>query len=518
MSAEPLHLLIVEDEAAHVEAIRRAFEEAGTDVQIRAVDTLREFRACVTEQPPNLTLADLNLPDGQALEILTNPPEDAPFPVLVMTAFGNQHVVLDVMKAGALDYVVKSPESFAGMPQTVERVLREWNLLQRNKKMEAQSLRAQRFESIGTLAGGIAHDLNNVLAPILMAVEILREMITNEAGQKILSTLEASAQHGADLVKQVLAFARGIEGRRIMVNPIHLLHDIQHIVRDTFPKNITFSLVPHRDLWTTTGDPTQLHQVFTNLCVNARDAMPHGGRLTVTIENIVLDDVYADMNPDSKSGAYVMVEVTDTGTGIPPKDVERIFEPFFTTKEVGKGTGLGLSTTMAIVKSHGGFISVYSEIGKGTTFKVYLPADTTTKSVETAALERAQLPSGNGELVLVVDDEESIRSIAQATLERFGYRVLLATDGAEAVAVYAQHREEIAIVLTDLAMPVMDGASTLVALKALNPQVKAIASSGLTANRENTQAVKAGFEHFIPKPYTAELMLNILAKVLHEPA
>jgi len=518
MNTEPLHLLIMEDEAGHVEAIRRAFEEAGTDVQIRAVGTLHEFRTSVTERLPNLALADLNLPDGQALEILTNPPEDAPFPVLVMTAFGNQHVVLDVMKAGAIDYVVKSPEAFAGMPRTVERVLREWNLLQRNKKMEAQSLRVQRLESIGTLAGGIAHDLNNVLAPILMAVEILREKITDETGRKILSTLEASAQHGAALVKQVLAFARGIEGRRIMVNPVHLLHDIQNIIRDTFPKNITFSFAPDHDLWTTTGDPTQLHQVFTNLCVNARDAMPHGGRLTVTIENIVLDEVYADMNPESKPGVYVMVKVTDTGTGIPPKDMERIFEPFFTTKEVGKGTGLGLSTTMAIVRSHGGFITVYSEIGKGTTFKVYLPADTTTKSVEASALERAQLPCGNGELVLVVDDEESIRLIAQATLERFGYRVLLAANGAEAVAVYAQHRNEIAIVLTDMAMPAMDGASTLIALKAMNPQVKVIASSGLTANLENTQAVKAGFGYFIPKPYTAEVMLNILAKALHEPA
>ena len=384
------------------------------------------------------------------------------------------------------------------------------------KKLDEQLLRVQRMESIGTLAAGIAHDLNNVLAPILMAVEILGEKVTDDAGREMLVTLESSAQHGAELVRQVLGFARGMEGQRIVVNPVHIAHEIEKIIRDTFPKNIHFSFAPARDLWTVTGDPTQLHQVFTNLCVNARDAMPHGGSLHVTMENVELDDTYAGMSPDSKPGDYVMVKVTDTGTGIPPKILERIFEPFFTTKEIGKGTGMGLSTTMAIVKSHGGFITVYSEIGKGTTFKVYLPANTTSKAAETSTDRQAPLPRGNGELVLVVDDEENIRSIAQKTLERFGYRVMLAANGAEAVAAYAQHRGEIVIVLTDMAMPVLDGAATLVALRAMNPEVKVIASSGLTANGENTQA--ADFKHFIAKPYTSGALLNILAKALREPA
>jgi PAS domain S-box-containing protein len=384
------------------------------------------------------------------------------------------------------------------------------------KKLEAQFLRVQRMESIGTLAGGIAHDLNNVLAPILMAVEILGEKITDDAGRETLATLEASAQHGAELVRQVLGFARGMEGQRIIINPVHIVRDVEKIIRDTFPKNIDFSFGPSRDLWTVTGDPTQLHQVFTNLCVNARDAMPHGGSLTVTMENVEMDDVYAEMNPDSKPGAYVMVKVIDTGTGMPPKIIERIFEPFFTTKEIGKGTGMGLSTTMAIVKSHGGFITVYSEMGKGTTFKVYLPANKISKADETSSTKQAQLPRGNGELVLVVDDDEHIRAIALKILERFGYRVLHAANGAEAIAVYAQHREDIAIVLTDMDMPVMDGTSTLIALKAMNPQVKVIASSGLKANEINTQAAEAGFKNFIPKPYTTETMLNILAKALRE--
>jgi PAS domain S-box-containing protein len=382
------------------------------------------------------------------------------------------------------------------------------------KKLENQFLRVQRMESIGTLAGGVAHDLNNVLAPILMAVEMLGEMITDDAGRQILGTLETSALHGADLVRQVLSFARGVEGQRIVVNPVHLLNDIHKIIRDTFPKNIDFSFAPSRDLWTVTGDPTQLHQVFTNLCVNARDAMPNGGSLRVTMENTVVDEVYAGMNPDSKLGAYVMVQVLDTGTGIPPGIRDRIFDPFFTTKEIGKGTGLGLSTTMAIVKSHGGFISLYSEMGKETSFKVYLPANTISKAAENVAVKEAEIHRGNGEMVLVVDDETAIREIAQKTLERFGYRVLLASNGAEAVAVYAQHPGKIAVVLTDMAMPVMDGPSTIIALRAIDPEVKIIGSSGLASRGGIAKATDAGANHFILKPYKAEVLMEILAKVL----
>jgi len=382
--------------------------------------------------------------------------------------------------------------------------------------LEAQFLRAQRMESVGTLAGGIAHDLNNVLGPILMVAEILKHQVTDVEGHKLLQLLEASAQHGVDLVRQVLAFARGVEGQRILLNPVHILNDIQDMIRDTFPKNINSGYNPHRGVWTVTGDPTQLHQVFTNLCVNARDAMPNGGALKVTIENVVLDDMYADMNPESKPGDYVMVTVADTGGGIPANIRDKIFEPFFTTKEIGKGTGLGLSTTVGILRSHGGFIRVDSEMGKGTIFKAYLPANATAKAAEEVAVGETPLPRGDGELVLVVDDEERMRAVVQTTLERFGYRVLLAANGAEAVALYAQNREQIAIVLTDMAMPVMDGPSTIVALKSMNPNLEIIASSGLPSDADVAKAVGAGVKHFVPKPYTTETLLTILAEALRE--
>ncbi len=388
--------------------------------------------------------------------------------------------------------------------------------LTERKKLEAQFLRAQRMESVGTLAGGIAHDLNNVLAPILMSVDVLKDMVHDPDAEGMLNTLQTSAQRGADLIKQVLSFARGVEGERVTVNPVHILRDLVKVTKDTFPKSIDIRFTPAKNLWTVTGDPTQIHQVFLNLCVNARDAMPQGGTLTVGMENVVLDETYAAMNPESKPGSYVMIKVEDTGTGIPPEVRDRIFEPFFTTKELGKGTGLGLSTTLGIVKSHGGFIHLYSELGKGTKFKVYFPANTTQSASDQVAIEQTQLPRGHGELILVVDDEEAIRKIAKSTLERFGYHVLLACHGAEAVSLYAQQSKKIAAVLTDMAMPIMDGPALIIALKSMNPEVKIIGSSGLSANGGVAKAVGAGVKYFVPKPYTAETLLKTIHQTINE--
>jgi two-component system cell cycle sensor histidine kinase/response regulator CckA len=384
------------------------------------------------------------------------------------------------------------------------------------KNLEAQFIRAQRMESIGTLAGGIAHDLNNVLAPILMSVDFLRgELENNPEALDTLDTLDVCARRGADLVKQVLTYARGGgDGERTTVDVAHLARELLRVLEDTLPRSIAIRFNPSRELWTVSGDATQLHQVLLNLCINARDAMPDGGTLDLSVQNIVLDDTYASMNVDARPGPYVMVQVKDSGTGIPREIMERIFDPFFTTKEVGKGTGLGLSTTQTIVKSHGGFINVYSEPGKGTKFKIYLPSNTSTAVAADAVSRTTGLPRGDGEVVLVVDDEEAIRKVVRNTLERFGYVVMLASHGAEAVALYAQHRERIALVLTDMAMPIMDGPSTIIAIRAINADAKIVGSSGLTANGDVAKAVGAGIKHFVAKPYTAEALLSTLAKSL----
>jgi two-component system cell cycle sensor histidine kinase/response regulator CckA len=383
------------------------------------------------------------------------------------------------------------------------------------KEMEAQFFRAQRMESIGTLAGGIAHDLNNSLGPIIMALDLLKMKFQDPDSQELLAIISSSAQRGADMVRQVLSFARGVEGRRMEVQIKHLLGEIEKIANDTFSKNIQVrTIVPH-DLWTVLGDPTQLHQVFLNLCVNARDAMPNGGAITLAAENLSLDAHYAGLswNLEAKPGPYVFVRVTDTGTGIAPGIMERIFDPFFTTKELGKGSGLGLSTSLAIIKSHGGFIRVESELGKGTKFSVFLPAEVET-SPAAAAKTASEMPRGHGELILVVDDEAAVRQITQQTLQAFGYRVVLALDGAEAVAVYARQGAEIAAVLTDMMMPIMDGPATIQVLRRMNPLVRVIGASGLASTNYSTELAALGMIQILAKPYSARTLLNALKDTL----
>jgi PAS domain S-box-containing protein len=381
------------------------------------------------------------------------------------------------------------------------------------KKMESQFLRAQRMESIGTLAGGIAHDLNNVLSPILMAVQMLQLRVTDDDLQEWLRLLQANAERGADMIKQVLSFARGVEGERAALQPRHFVRDIVKILSETLPKSISISSRAPNDLWMISADATQVHQVLMNLAVNARDAMPRGGELSIRAENVTVDDAFARTHLEARPGKFVLVTVADTGAGMTSEVANRIFEPFFTTKEVGKGTGLGLSTALTIVRSHGGFINVYSEPNKGSQFAVYLPAIETTRA-EPAEKKRIEMPTGRGELVLVVDDEEAIRQITKGTLETFGYRVLTASDGTEAVALYAQNRDEVAVVLTDMMMPFMDGPATIRALQKMNPRVKIIASSGLVAGDKDAGASALGVRMFLPKPYTAEKLLKALAEVL----
>jgi CheY-like chemotaxis protein len=265
------------------------------------------------------------------------------------------------------------------------------------------------------------------------------------------------------------------------------------------------------------GDPTQLHQVLVNLCLNARDAMPNGGTLSLHAENVELDAQYAGLNPEASPGPHIFLQVEDNGVGMAPEILEKIFDPFFTTKEVGKGTGLGLSTSAAIVKSHGGFIHAYSEPGKGSKFKIYLPAKIGPPS-ETTAVQMAELPRGNGELILVIDDEASARQITSQTLEAFGYRVVVASDGADALAIYANQRNEIAVVLTDMMMPVMDGAATIRVLRRMNPELPIIAASGLSANGYVARATSLGVKHFLPKPFTAEALLKVLREILTKAA
>jgi PAS domain S-box-containing protein len=379
------------------------------------------------------------------------------------------------------------------------------------RKIEVQFIRAQRMASLGLLAGGIAHDLNNVLTPIMLSIDVLKKIAaTHPDAKEVIETIELSTRRGSDIVQQVLSFARGMEGQRIVIQPRYMLQEIEHIVHDTFPRDVRLQFSIPYDTWTLVGDPTQLQQVLLNLCVNARDAMPDGGTLVISAKNTVVDGHYLALNKQAEPGMYVAIWVTDSGTGIPENIIDQIFEPFFTTKEVGKGTGLGLSSVQAIVKNHGGFIDVYTEPSKGTTFKIYLPAHASDAEVAAYATDEIALPRGNGETILVVDDEPSIISVTRQTLESFGYRMITARNGAEAVACYAQQPEQVDLILTDLSMPVMDGRATIYALLTLNPKAKIIAMSGLDESKTAIMAAHAGIKHFISKPYTAGTLLKTL--------
>jgi CheY-like chemotaxis protein len=357
------------------------------------------------------------------------------------------------------------------------------------------------------MAGGIAHDLNNVLSPILMSVEVLRRRLAQDdtRATALLSRIEGSAKRGADMVKQILLFARGSEGEHQSVDLRQLLADVVKLAQETFPKSISVEALPDQ-VAPVRGDPTQLHQVLLNLCVNARDAMPQGGSLRLTTELRELGPALATDARAARPGLYVCVSVSDTGDGVPESLRERIFEPFFTTKPPGLGTGLGLSTSLAIVKNHRGFLSLESGSEGGSTFHVYLPV-AEAAAVGAPPLAFADAPGGRDELVLLVDDEEMILDLARETLEASGYRVLCARNGRHALEVLAGSGQSVDAVVTDLAMPVMDGLALIQALRSVAPRARAILSTG--------QELASGFEGpLLRKPFTVVELLSVLRRTL----
>jgi two-component system, cell cycle sensor histidine kinase and response regulator CckA len=379
------------------------------------------------------------------------------------------------------------------------------------RKLQAQFLRAQRMESIGALAGGIAHDLNNVLAPILIAAELLRESVTDPDCLKLLNTLNQSAQRGAGIVRQILSFARGTGEALADLQVGHLIDEHEKILKETLPRSITVETSIPNDLWLVKGNATQLSQVLMNLSVNARDAMPNGGRISIGGRNLKLDASTMPAGADLKPGAYVMISVTDTGLGIPSHLLNRIFEPFFTTKDPTKGTGLGLATALGIVKSHNGALTVSSDEASGTQFDIYLPGIQTQAIPQTTA-RKLPAPRGSGECVLVVDDEDNSRDMMAATLATHGYEVLTATNGAEGLITFRAQQQRIQLVLTDMAMPVMDGPSLVRALRSIRPAVRVLVVSGVV----DSVAPAAGPADvpILEKPCTAEALLTCVHRIL----
>lgn len=380
------------------------------------------------------------------------------------------------------------------------------------KRAEEQLLRAQRMESIGTLAGGIAHDLNNILSPILMSLDMLRLNDPDPETAKWLDIIEENAERGSDLVKLVLSFARGVKGERIGVQLRHLIKDIVKVLKETFPKSIEIKYEIDPELLPILADSTQIHQVLMNICINARDAMPDGGTIKISAQNVFMDEDSAKSIYNSKVGEYVLLKISDSGLGIPEELKTKIFDPFFTTKDIGKGTGLGLATVQNIVHSHEGYLNVYSECDIGSSFAIYLPVAATglPLSVVKTPLE---FQHGSNETILVVDDEDSIRETAKAALSRFDYKVLTAQNGEEALSILEKNGAAINVMVTDIAMPKLGGIELIRAVKKNYPKIKVIAMSGLLTDKQSGQLAELKIAGGLEKPFTAGEILNALAKL-----
>ncbi|HZI38657.1 MAG TPA: ATP-binding protein, partial [Acidimicrobiia bacterium] len=395
----------------------------------------------------------------------------------------------------------------AGHPRSVLAIKTD---VTERKRLEMQHHRVQRMESLGALAGGLAHDLNNALTPVRMATELLQSQETDPSRLSMLDTVASGTQRATDMVRQILSFAVGGEGRRVPVDIAALLREVEQIANDTFLKTIRIVREDATDLLPVMGDPTQLNQVLINLCVNARDAMPRGGTLVLGAE--VVDAPPGHALPP---GRYVRIRVEDDGQGMAPEILDHIFEPFYTTKEYG--TGLGLSTSAGIITSHGGSVSVESEPGKGTRFFVHLPVAAGAPSpgpTPEPAPRTSTRPKGHGELVLVADDEDDIRTLLRNVLTDSGYRVLEAADSAGAVAVFSRAGSTVDLVVTDIVMPGIDGLETIRALRGVRPDVPIVLISGLLTQTLSDEAAELGVQHVLAKPFSSALLLQSLSDIL----
>jgi len=511
---QPAIILVVDDVAANRETLRELF--ATENYQLLEASDGPTALQLAAETPPDLVLLDVMMPGMDGYEVCRRLRADAclaEVPVIMVTAFDDQAARLAGLEAGADDFITK-PFDRAELRARVRTVAR-LNRYRRLTEMQEQLLRTQRLENLGMLAAGIAHDFNNALAPVIMAGQLLRRYVSDPVALRILGAVDKSTARSVALVRQLLSFARGTSGHYHLLQPRHVLNEVIELAAATFPKSIRVESDLPGDLWPVQGSPTQIHQIFLNLCVNARDAMPDGGELTLTAANHTLDVAAAAKIAGARPGAFLMVEVRDTGTGIPPELLAQIWEPFFTTKAEGQGTGLGLSTVRGILHHHAGFVTVQTRAGHGTAFTVYLPAAVDGKT-DGATTAPTPLPRGNGELILIVDDEELVCELTAQTLIAHGYRAVTAADGAEAIAVFAPRAAEVRLLLTDLYMPVLGGAALARALRRLQPDLRIIAMSG--ADSASKAAACELTSAFLAKPFQPETLLPLIHRVLHEPA
>ncbi len=507
-----VRVLHLEDSAVDAELIQNSMESEGVRGNITVVPSKPKFETELFRQPFDLILCDHGIPGYDGFSALRLAQEIQPLtPVIMLSGGLDDAQAVESLKSGATDYILK--QRLARLVPAIRRALLEAEVRAEKKKLEADFLRAQRMDSIGALAGGIAHDLNNALAPVLMSVELLKKCDDEAVRQKFLDIIGSSAQRATGMVKQILGFARGRGG----IGPVLVsrrIREMAKIIQDTFPKSIIISVNPGgEDLWQVQSDATELHQVLLNLCVNARDAMPNGGRLALSAQNVRLDQEAAT-RLKTVPGPYILLSVADTGSGIPSDVLPHIFEPFFTTKLPDKGTGLGLSTVASIVRNQGGCIDIETELGRGTEFKVYLPAMEAAAGELEAKSQEATLPTGHGEMILVIEDEEAVCELTKTTLENYGYRVVTAKNGVQGISRFEEHQHEIRAVVTDTDMPYLDGTGAIQAIKEMKPEIPVIIASGSKRDTERMQRAETENVINLGKPFSVEQLLLAVGRAI----
>jgi two-component system cell cycle sensor histidine kinase/response regulator CckA len=512
-----LRILHLEDDERDAELARETLQAEGIACDVVRVETSMDFVAALQRGDFDIILADYKLPAFDGFSALAMVKEQCPdVPFIFVTGSMGEETAIDSLKRGATDYVLK--DRLSRLVPAVQRALREAEEVAERKRLEAQFLQAQKMEAVGRLAGGVAHDFNNLLTAILGYADLAMSTLSPDAPvYKDIQEIQNAAQRASGLTRQLLAFSRRqiIAPRVIDLNELVLTLD--NMLRRLIGEDIELRMLLAQDLGAVKVDPGQVEQVILNLVVNARDAMPRGGKLTIETGSVTLDDDYMRVHPEATSGDYVMVAMSDTGVGMTEEVKSHLFEPFFTTKEMGKGTGLGLATVYGIVKQSGGFIYVYSEPGKGTTFKIYLPRVKEPVTALPRAEEFRELPRGT-ETVLLVEDEPSVRELAARALRQQGYTVLEAASGKEALQLSKEYGEkEIHLLFTDVVLPQMSGKRLAERLKELRPQVKVLFTSGYADNAVvQHQVLEPGVE-FLAKPFSPAVLARKVRQILDAP-
>jgi len=510
----PLYILHLEDDPDDAALVQSTLEAKGIACVTSRVQTHDDFVAALEHGGVDLILSDCTLPafDGMsALEIVHAKWPAIPL-IFVSGTLGEERAI-DSLKSGATDYVLK--ERLARLVPAVRRAMQEVDDRAEHRHLEAQFIAAQKMEVIGQLAGGVAHDFNNILAIIMGYSDLMMQKIGPDGELRShLETIRSAAERAAGLTRQLLIFSRKQSVQLVVLDLNEVLFDLDKMLRRLIDENIEMTIVPGKELGRVKGDSGYVGQVLMNLVVNARDAMPNGGKLTIATNNATLDNDYARGHTDAVAGDYVMFSVSDTGTGMTEEVKARLFEAFFTTKPKGKGTGLGLATCQTIVQQSGGHIGVHSELGQGTTFKIYLPRVHQPLDIGTQLLKKGPLPRG-AETLLVVEDEPSVRHLARRVLEAQGYTVLSAPNGQDALHTARDHKESpIRLVVTDVIMPLMGGKVMAEWLKTTNPDLKILFTSGYTDDAITHHGVMEAGMQFLPKPYTPATLVRKVREML----